>query len=87
LKKIDQGHIRVEGYEDEFKKVRYSIRQSNQRTVRAIIGSGLIVSAALTTSLAVPAVMTISGISLISWLLAGGGVITLGSIALVRAQK
>ena len=87
LKKIDSGSLKIEGYEEEFRKVRHSIKFSNQRTVRAIIGSSLIVSAALTTSLGIPAIMTISGISLISWLLAGGGIVTLGSIAFIRPQK
>ena len=87
LHRLDKGSLRIEGYEEEFKKVRHSIKLSNQRTVRAIIGSSLVVSAALTTSLSIPAVMTVSGISLISWLLAAGGIATLGSIAFIRLKN
>jgi ubiquinone biosynthesis protein len=87
LQKIDSGRIRIEGHDEEYAKIRNSIKQANRRTVRAVIGSGLIVSAALTTGLSTPAVMTISGVSLISWLLAGGGIATLGSIILVRSQR
>jgi ubiquinone biosynthesis protein len=84
LKQISQGGLKIEGYEKELQRIQYSIKQSNQRTVRAIIGSSLIVSAALSMDMAVVAGMSFAGISLASWILAVAGVAMLMSIWTLR---
>ena len=80
LKNINEGGLKVEGYEKELQKIQFDIRQSNRRTIRAIVGSAMMVCAAVTSTLTIPAVMTLAGISLISWVSAGAGVLLLASI-------
>jgi len=80
LKKINQDGLKFEGYEKELQNIRHAIRQSNRRTLRAIIGSTMIVCASVTSVLPITMVITVAGISLVSWVLAAVGVLILMSI-------
>jgi len=80
LKQINAGGLKVAGYEKKLQQIDNSIKQSNRRTVNAIIGTGLIISAALISDLVFPGVMMLAGVSLLSWVLAGAGVFVLGAV-------
>ena len=86
LSQIHKGGLKVAGYEKELQKIQHSIKQSNRRTVRSIIGSSLIISAALTAGLKFPGVVNVAGVSVISWLLVGAGLLVLGSAWLLRNE-
>ncbi len=84
LKKIDRGSHRIEGYEHNLEKIQRSIELSNRRTVRAIIGSSLIVSAAITSVIPITVGASLAGFAWVTWGLLATGAISLGSIALIR---
>ena len=85
LKKIDQGSLKIEGYEYDLKNIQHSIKQTNRRTVRAIIGASLFVSAAITSTVSIPSMESLAGIPIVSWVLAITGAVTIISILLIKA--
>jgi len=80
LKKIDQDGSALHASEKELRNIHHAIRQSNRRTLRAIIGSTMIVCASVTSVLPPVVVVTVAGIPLLSWILAATGVLVLISI-------
>jgi len=80
LNQMNKGGLKFADYDIELQNIQSSIKQSNRRTVRSIIGSALIISAALTSSLDNPALIMVAGVSLMSWLLAGAGILILAPI-------
>ncbi|NNG13303.1 MAG: ubiquinone biosynthesis regulatory protein kinase UbiB [Halobacteria archaeon] len=80
MEQATAGKLRVEWTSRELGRLRRDIRRSNRRTVGAIIGSGLILAAAVVYGLAglnVDQPGTLLGAPLLSWLLGGLGLVVL----------
>jgi glycosyltransferase involved in cell wall biosynthesis len=65
-----QGRLRVQWESRELEKLRKQLRQSNQRTLSAILGSAFLISAALIYGLDGFTPTMIGGAPLLSWILA-----------------
>jgi len=70
LRQARAGRLRVEMRSEELRALRRALRQANQRTVLAVVGSALIVSAALLMGLDGFPSPLIGGAPLASWVLA-----------------
>jgi ubiquinone biosynthesis protein len=75
LEQATTGRLRMLRTESELKQLRREIRNANRRTVSAVIGTGLIVSAAVVYGLDGYAPAMVFGAPLMSWLLAAGGIL------------
>jgi len=65
-----QGRLRVQWESRELEKLRKQLRQSNQRTLAAILGSAFLISAALIYGLDGFTPAMVAGAPLLSWILA-----------------
>ncbi len=74
LRQARDGKLRVEMSSKEIERVRREIRRSNQRTVLAVVGAALILSAAALLGLDGYAPRIIAGAPLLTWVLGGLGV-------------
>jgi len=77
LKQLQQGTLRLESKPDELIKLRREIRNSNRRTIGAIAGSSLIVSAILLLGIAGNELRSLGDLPLGTWLLGTAGAILL----------
>lgn len=75
LEQATTGRLRMLHTESELKQLRREVRNANRRTVSAVIGTGLIVSAAVVYGLDGYAPAMVFGAPLLSWLLAAGGIL------------
>jgi len=75
LEQATNGRLRLQRTEAEIRQLRRELRRSSRRTVSAVIGTGLIVSAALEYGLDGYAPAMVFGAPLLSWLLAAAGVL------------
>ncbi len=74
LRQARDGKLRVEMHSKEIERVRREIRRSNQRTVLAVVGAALILSAAALLGLDGYSPRIIAGAPLMTWILGGLGV-------------
>ncbi len=74
LRQARDGKLRVEMHSKEIERVRREIRRSNQRTVLAVVGAALIVSAAALLGLDGYSPRVVAGAPLMTWILGGLGV-------------
>ena len=65
-----QGRLRVQWESRELEKLRKQLRQANQRTLSAILGSAFLISAALIYGLDGFTPTMVGGVPLLSWILA-----------------
>ncbi len=77
LQQVREGKLKVEWTSPELKRLRYEMRNNNQRVVLAITGAALIVSAAVLLGLDGFSPIMIYGAPLGTWLLGGMGVFIL----------
>ncbi len=77
LKQLQQGTLKLESKPDELIKLRREIRQANRRTVSAIAGSSLIISAILLLGMNGSELHSLGDLPLATWLLGGAGAILL----------
>jgi ubiquinone biosynthesis protein len=75
LEQTTTGRLRMLHTESELKQLRREVRNANRRTISAVIGTGLIVSAAVVYGLDGYAPAMVFGAPLLSWLLAAGGIL------------
>ncbi len=74
LRQARDGKLRVEMHSKDIERVRREIRRSNQRTVLAVVGAALIVSAAALLGLDGYSPRIVAGAPLMTWILGGLGV-------------
>ena len=74
LRQARDGKLRLEMNSKEIERVRREIRRSNQRTVLAVVGAALILSAAALLGLDGHSPRIVAGAPLMTWLLGGLGV-------------
>ena len=77
LEQAKNGQLRLEGDKEEFRLLREEIRRANQRSFFAILGSALIVSAALLLGLDGNAMRMLWGAPVLSWALGAVGTMML----------
>lgn len=77
LEQATTGKLQVEWTSRELKRLRLEMRRNNRRSSNAIIGTGLIVTAAIIYGLDGAAPFMIMGAPLLSWLCGGLGVLLL----------
>jgi ubiquinone biosynthesis protein len=75
LEQATTGRSRMLRTESELRQLRREVRNANRRTVSAVVGTGLIVSAAVVYGLDGYAPAMVFGAPLLSWLLAAGGIL------------
>ena len=73
LDQASNGKLQVEWTSKEIRKLRQELRRANRRTVSAVIGSGLILSAAVIYGLDGYAPLMLLDAPLLTWLLGGAG--------------
>ena len=73
LDQAGNGKLQVEWTSKEIRKLRQELRRANRRTVSAVIGSGLILSAAVIYGLDGYAPLMLLDAPLLTWLLGGAG--------------
>lgn len=74
LEQARDGRLRVRLGSDELKALRHEMRAGNQRTIMAIVGAALIVSAAVIFGLDGYSPLMLAGAPLASWVLGGLGI-------------
>ena len=74
LEQATTGKLQLEWKSEELRQLRGEVRRANRRTISAIIGSGLILSAAIIYGLDGHSPAMILGAPLLTWLLAGLGI-------------
>jgi ubiquinone biosynthesis protein len=74
LEQAGSGKLQVEWTSEEIRKLRQELRHANRRTVTAVIGTGLILSAAVIYGLDGYAPLMLLDAPLLTWLLGGLGV-------------
>ncbi len=74
LEQATTGKLQLEWKSGEMKRLRQEVRRANRRTISAIVGTGLILSAAIIYGLDGFAPAMILGAPLLTWILAGLGV-------------
>jgi len=77
LEQATTGKLQVEWTSRELKRLRLELRRNNRRSSNAIIGTGLIVTAAIIYGLDGAAPFMVMGAPLLSWLCGGLGVLLL----------
>jgi ubiquinone biosynthesis protein len=77
LEQATSGKLQLEWKSGELKCLRHEVRRANRRTISAIIGTGLILSSAIIYGLDGYAPAMVLGAPLLSWLMAGLGVVIL----------
>ncbi len=77
LEQAKQGKLQVQGDGEEFRLLRREIRRANQRTFFAILGSGLIISAAILLGLDGYAPTMLGDAPALSWALGAVGAVML----------
>ncbi len=77
LEQVNDGRLRMERTHKDLEALRAQFKRNNQRTVLAIIGTGLVVSAALVYGLDGYRPALVAGAPLLSWVLAIAGVLVL----------
>ncbi len=73
LDQAGSGKLQVEWKSEEIRKLQQEVRRANRRTVSAVIGSGLILSAAIIYGLDGYAPLMLLDAPLLTWLLGGAG--------------
>ena len=79
LEQATSGKLQLEWKSHELRRLRHEVRRANRRTISAIVGSGLIVSSAIIYGLDGHAPAMLLGAPLLTWLMAGLGVVILVS--------
>ena len=74
LEQATSGKLQLEWKSDELRRLRSELRRANRRSISAIAGTGLIVSAAIIYGLDGRAPATLLGAPLLTWMLGGLGV-------------
>jgi len=77
LQQASEGKLRVQWESRELEKLRHQIRRSQQRTVAAIVGGALLISAAVIYGLDGYTPAMLAGAPLLSWMLGGLAVMAL----------
>ena len=77
LQQASEGKLRVQWESGELKRIRQQIRRSQQRTVAAIVGGALLISAAVIYGLDGYTPVMLGGAPLLSWMLGGLAMIAL----------
>ncbi len=77
LEQINKGKLQVNWKSDELKKIHQEIKSGNRRTFSAIVGGSLIISATILLALNGFTLAMLGSMPLLSWLLAGIGLIIL----------
>jgi ubiquinone biosynthesis protein len=77
LEQATSGKLQLEWKSSELRELRHEVRRANRRTINAIIGTGLILGAALVYGLDGYAPSMVFGAPLLSWLLGGAGLLVL----------
>jgi len=77
LEQATSGKLQLEWKSHELRRLRHEVRRANRRTISAIVGSGLIVSSAIIYGLDGHAPAMLLGAPLLTWLMAGLGVVIL----------
>jgi ubiquinone biosynthesis protein len=77
LEQASTGRLRMQRTENEIRRLRRELRRANRRTVSAVFGTGLILSAAVIYGLDGYAPAMVFGAPLLSWLLAAAGLLVL----------
>ena len=77
LEQATSGKLQLEWKSHELRRLRHEVRRANRRTISAIVGTGLIVSSAIIYGLDGYAPATLLGAPLLTWLMAGLGVVIL----------
>ena len=77
LQQATTGRLRMQHTESEIKRLRREVRRANRRTTGAVVGTGLIISAAVVYGLDGFAPAMVFGAPLLSWLTGAAGVLIL----------
>ena len=77
LEQATSGKLQLEWKSRELRRLRHEVRRANRRTISAIVGTGLIVSSAIIYGLDGYAPAMLLGAPLLTWLMAGLGVVIL----------
>jgi len=77
LEQATSGKLQLEWKSHELRRLRHEVRRANRRTISAIVGTGLIVSSAIIYGLDGHAPAMLLGAPLLTWLMAGLGVVIL----------
>jgi ubiquinone biosynthesis protein len=77
LEQATSGKLQLEWKSHELRRLRHEVRRANRRTISAIVGTGLIVSSAIIYGLDGYAPAMLLGAPLLTWLMAGLGVVIL----------
>ena len=77
LEQATSGKLQLEWKSPELRRLRHEVRRANRRTISAIVGTGLIVSSAIIYGLDGYAPAMLLGAPLLTWLMAGLGVVIL----------
>ncbi len=77
LQQARDGELKVEWQSQELRKIERTMLDSNRRTYAAIVGSALIISAAILLGLDGYSPSMVADAPLLSWLLGGAGLIVL----------
>ena len=77
LQQATTGRLRMQHTESEIKRLRREVRRANRRTTGAVVGTGLIISAAVVYGLDGFAPAMVFGAPLLSWLAGAAGVLIL----------
>lgn len=77
LEQATSGKLQLEWKSGELRRLRHEVRRANRRTISAIVGTGLIVSSAIIYGLDGYAPAMLLGAPLLTWLMAGLGVVIL----------
>ncbi len=77
LELASTGKLQLEWRSEELRRLRREVRRANRRTVGAITGSGLLLSAALVYGLVDYAPAMVLGVPLLTWLTGAAGILLL----------
>jgi ubiquinone biosynthesis protein len=77
LQQATTGRLRMQHAESEIRRLRREVRRANRRTTGAVVGTGLIISAAVVYGLDGFAPAMVFGAPLLSWLAGAAGVLIL----------
>ena len=75
LQQAASGRLRVEWHSEELRQLRRELRAANRRSVSAMVGTGLLIAAAVVYGLDGFAPLMFGGAPLLTWLLSAAGIV------------
>ncbi|MBZ0071086.1 MAG: ubiquinone biosynthesis regulatory protein kinase UbiB [Thiohalobacteraceae bacterium] len=75
LQQAASGRLRVEWHSEELRQLRRELRAANRRSVSAMVGTGLLIAAAVVYGLDGFAPLMFGGAPLLTWLLGAAGIV------------